>query len=44
MMRAQIQNLSQHVVWTLVVYPIGSLDNTDKTLEFDVELGLKQFD
>ena len=41
MMRVQIQNLSQHVLWTLVVCPIGSLDSTDGTLEFDVELGLK---
>jgi len=44
MMRIQIQNLSQHVVWTLVVCPIGSLDSTDGTLELDLELGLKQVD
>ena len=43
-MRAQIQNLSLHVVWTLMVYPIGSLDSNDRTLEFDLELGLKQVD
>jgi len=34
--------LSQHVVWTLVVCPIGSLDSTDGTLEFNLKLGLKQ--
>jgi len=44
MMRAQIQNLSQHVVWTRVVCPNGSLDSIDETLEFNLELGLNQTD
>jgi len=42
MMSAQIQKLCQHVMWTFMVCPIGSLDSTDGTLEFDLELKLKQ--
>jgi len=44
MMTVLVQDLSQHVMWTLVVCLISSLDSTDRTCEFDLELGLKQVD